>query len=144
VTSFSDHGLSSTAAYTYRVRAINNGGASDWSNEASSYVVLPAPAAPTGLTAQAVTGDQMGLSWTDNSGDEFAFALWRKSGTGDYQRIAVLSPNVTSYSDRSLIPDVAYTYRVRAMNNGGASDWSDEASSFVLLPAPAAPTGLTA
>jgi probable HAF family extracellular repeat protein len=144
VTRHVDLDVTSDVPYTYQIRAINNGGASDWSNEAISYVLLPAPLSPSGLTATAVSGGQIDLSWTDNSHNEFAFALWRRAGTGDYQRVGVVPPNVTTFSDTTVGLDTLYTYRVRAVNNGGASDWSNDAKSFALLPAPAAPSGLKA
>jgi probable HAF family extracellular repeat protein len=144
VTTFTDSGLSAGVLYAYQVRAVNAGGASDWSSEAQGYVVLPAPAAPGALTATTVSAQQIDLSWTDNSHNEFAFAVWRKSGAGDWLRIAVLAPDVTRYVDRDVAADVAYTYRVRATNNGGASPWSNEAARYVLLPAPVSPSGLTA
>src|SRR5205085_5394495 len=73
----------------------------------------PAPPAPSGLTATVVSGTQVFLSWTDNSGDETAFALWRQAGSGSFVRISVLTPNTTSALDASVTSGTPYTYEVR-------------------------------
>jgi fibronectin type 3 domain-containing protein len=97
------------------------------------------PAAPSNLTARAVSHNRVDLAWKDNSQNETAFALWRKGGgpltqsvpatsaDGDWERIAVLPSNQTSFADRSVEPETAYVYRVRAIGKEGASDWSNEA-----------------
>jgi hypothetical protein len=138
VTHYSDQGLAPGTAYTYRVRTINQGGASAWSNEASATTPLPAPAAPTGLTVGA-NRTQLELAWTDASDNETAFAVWRKSDAGEWERIAVLPPNSTHYADTAVAPETADAYRVRSIGQGGASAWSNEASGSAGL---AAPTGL--
>jgi hypothetical protein len=90
------------------------------------------------------------LSWTDNSSDETAFAIWRKGGgpltlvtpapatDGDWVRIAVVTPNTTRYADLDVQPDTTYVYRVRAISHAGASAWSNEAPVH-LPPADATP-----
>jgi hypothetical protein len=88
-----------------------------------------APAAPTRLTAQATSPTQVDLTWTDNSSNETAFAIWRKTGADDWIRIAVVAPNVTRYSDTGLTPNTTYINRVRATNAAGASSWTDEVTA---------------
>src|SRR5205814_8425442 len=123
-------------------RSTNDGGASDLSNEASGVPLPPPPAAPTNLVANASSPTQIDLTWTDNSTNEFAFALWRKGGGADYQKIATLSPNTTSYSDTGLNTGTIYTYEVRAINGAGASDWSNEAAAKTGRAPRTAPTSL--
>jgi streptogramin lyase len=97
---------------------------------------------PTDLTSSVVSRSQMDLSWTDNSEDETAFAIWRKTGSGEYTRIAVLAPNVTRYRDSGLTADTTYTYRVRATSRLDGSAWSNEASGTTFPVPPSAPSGL--
>lgn len=104
----------------------------------------PAPAAPDGLTASVLSGTRVALSWTDNSSDETAFALWRRTGSGDFARLAVLPPNTTGCTDSDLDPHTPYTYRVRAIGLGGASEWSSEATAIPAPPALAPPMFLSA
>src|SRR5947209_3743228 len=73
-----------------------------------------------------------------------AFAVWRKSGGGDWVRVGVVAPNTTAFSDTGLSPGTSYTYRVRATHGYYPSAWSNEAAGTTLPTAPAAPTDLTA
>ena len=104
----------------------------------------PAPAPPAGLTASVLSGTRVALSWTDNSSDETAFALWRRSDGGGWARIAALAPNTTGYTDSDLTPGTTSTYRVRAIGLGGASDWSSDATAITVPPCLAPPTFLSA
>ncbi len=142
ITSFSDQGVAPSTSYTYRVRATNNVAASAWTNEVGVATPIAAPAAPTGLAARVVSPFQIDLAWSDNSGNETAFAIWRRERGVDWRRIAVVPPNVTSFSDRPISPGSDFQYRVRAINQGGASAWTEEIIGSTPLPAPAAPANL--
>jgi len=104
------------------------------------------PLAPSNLTANATSVSQINLSWTDNSGNEVYFKIERKTEGGSYAEVAQVAMDVTSYSDNGLTASTLYYYRVRAANNIGNSDYSNEASATTQDPpltAPNAPTGLT-
>jgi hypothetical protein len=112
--------------------------------------VPPVPAAPTGLTAAAVSRDQINLAWRDNSSDETGFAIFRRTGGRDWERIALVGANITRFADWDVRPEFTYIYRVQAVNEAGASAWSNEASAATSpTPPPAAqppapPTALSA
>jgi hypothetical protein len=84
--------------------------------------------APTNLTGRFVPGQGVQLFWQDNSADENAFVVWRKTPTGDWTRVGVLAPNTTTFLDQSVAQGMSYTYRVRATRGYTASAWSNEAS----------------
>ena len=129
-TSYTDFGLNPNTTYTYRVRACNDFYASGWTNEASSTTLqIPPPAAPTNLTAVVTASKRVNLAWTDNSNNETAFSIWRKSGTGDYVRIALVPANTTRFTDTSMSLGVTYTYKVRAANDFFASAFTNEMSA---------------
>lgn len=88
----------------------------------------PAPAAPSGLSANAVGDSQVDLSWSDNSGNEDNFDIERSSGAS-YSVIASVGAGVTSYSDGGLDCESGYTYRVSASNCGGSSAASNTAGA---------------
>jgi RHS repeat-associated protein len=142
ITTYSNTGLTAGTNYTYRIRAYNTGGNSAYTNE---ITVTPptVPVAPTLLTANAVSGSQIDLSWTDNSNDESGFKIEQKTGTGSFAEIATLGANITTYSNTGLTAGTNYTYRIRAYNTGGNSAYSNEIT--VTPPTvPVAPTLLTA
>ena len=93
-------------------------------------VTLPEPpAAPNGLSARAASPSEIDLAWTDNSSSETGFEIWRKSGAGSFTRLRTVGPNSTLFEDRGLSPKVSYTYRVRAINSGGSSSWTNDAGA---------------
>ncbi|MEW6160222.1 MAG: fibronectin type III domain-containing protein [Verrucomicrobiota bacterium] len=86
------------------------------------------PAAPTGLSATAKSFSQINLSWTDASSNENGFKLERKvASDSSFNTIATLEANATSYQDTGLAANTEYVYRLRAFNNVGNSDYSNEA-----------------
>jgi hypothetical protein len=106
------------------------------------------PAAPSNLTATAVSSSQLNLSWTDNATNEDGFKIERCTGEGcaNFAQIATVGANVVSYSNTGLAASTSYSYRVRAYNAAGDSDYSNTASAVTqAAPAlPAAPTNLFA
>lgn len=88
----------------------------------------PAPIASSNLSAAAASPNQINLDWQDNSTTEEGFYVDRRI-TGDYERVAILSANATSYSDTGLSVETTYWYKVTAYNDGGESDPSNEASA---------------
>jgi len=129
-TSYNDTGLSAATTYYYRVWAYNTAGNSSYSNEASATTQQNLPAAPSGLSATAVSTSQINLAWTDNSNNENGFKIERKTGAGGtYSQIATVGANVTSYNNTGLSASTTYYYRVRAYNDAGNSGYSNEASA---------------
>ncbi len=145
VTSYNDTGLSGATTYYYRVRATNAVGDSSYSNEANATTSTGLPAAPSDLTATAVSSSQIDLSWTDNATNETGFKIERKIGAGGtYGQIATVAAGVVAYSDTALVVNTTYYYRVRATNAGGDSAYSSEANATTLNVIPPAPSGLVA
>ncbi|MDW7676171.1 MAG: fibronectin type III domain-containing protein, partial [Bacillota bacterium] len=125
VTTYTNTGLRNRTEYTYRVRAYNDTGNSAYSNEVSAVTGL-VPDAPDRLTVTGTEKDRATLSWRDRSDNENGFILERKTGTGNFTKVATLSANTTSYTDRDLTSGQRYTYRVKAYNDSGASGASNE------------------
>lgn len=140
---FIDAGLTAETTYTYRVRAVNAGGPSVYSGPVTVTTLPLPPAPPTDLTVQTVSQTQLDLRWTDASDNETQFEIERSQGTGEYQLIAQVDAGVTSFSDNGLAADATYTYRVRAVNSGGASAYSAGAAATTLPFPPTAPGDLT-
>lgn len=129
---FTDTGVSPSTVYTYRVRATRaDGTTSAWSSEAG-LTTPAAPAAPTGLTAQATGPTQVSLSWGSTPLNATAIELYRRSSSEGWKLVAVLGPNATGYTDRALQPGTSYTYRARAANDYFASGWSNDAEVTIV------------
>ena len=94
------------------------------------HKVLAVPAAPnppSDLEMTSNSGDGVKLNWTDNSADEEAFRIYRKSEHVDWMEIAEVPVNVENFMDTSIIAGQIYSYRVAAWRLGinGLSDYSN-------------------
>jgi hypothetical protein len=107
----------------------------------------PLPAAPSGLTAEAVSASQIRLTWEHGGEAVEAFELQRAEEGVAFRTIAWLEADLRTWDNSQLTwpprPDTEYTYRIRAANAAGSSSWSNEASARTH-DRPATPTGLQA
>lgn len=135
-TSYSNTGLTASTSYSYRVRAYNGVGDSEYSNTASAVTFeAPAtPAAPTNLVATVVSRSQINLAWTDNAINEDGFRVERCRGatcTG-FAVIATLGPDLTTFANTGLASNTTYRYRVVAFNASGPSAYSNIVTAKTL------------
>lgn len=99
----------------------------------STIRIFKIDTAPTNLSASAVSSSQISLSWDDNSDDEIGFKIERRQGqSGDFNQIATVGANVTTYNDTGLTPNTAYYYRVKSYNDNEDSDYSNIAQATTL------------
>ncbi|MBW8685707.1 T9SS type A sorting domain-containing protein [Chitinophaga rhizophila] len=96
------------------------------------------PAAPTGFTTQAVSGNQIQLDWQDNTSTETNYRLERTTDTLNWNTSFELAPNTTHFYSLNLSPLTRYYYRLRAENANGASAWVT-GSNTTLTAAPRVP-----
>ncbi len=144
-------GLSANTNYSYRIRAVNDEGFSDYSALASTSTnnSASAPVAPSGLVAQPLNDQEIRLTWRDNSNDETGFELEAALsgvGTPDFELITTLGENETTFTHSGLSPLTGYVYRARAINDDGFSAYTDlaRATTNAAPVVPVAPSGLTA
>ncbi|MGE5361496.1 MAG: fibronectin type III domain-containing protein [Bacteroidales bacterium] len=130
VKAYSDLNLAASTTYTYRVRAYNSAGTSNYSNAAqgtTSAAPPPStPTAPSSLTAQAMNKQRVKLSWKDNASNESYFEISRTPPFGSNPQVVA---NTTTYTDSGLTRGTTYTYTVRACNAAGCSGWSNAATA---------------
>ena len=107
---------------------------------ATTLALPPAPAAPTGLVAQGTsTASSVTIHWTDNATNEDNYQVYRSSNNNtNYLLLVSLPANTVSYADTGLLADAVYYYKVRAVNPGGNSAFSNEDSAHTgdQLPVP--------
>jgi hypothetical protein len=83
------------------------------------------PAAPTNLTAIAVSPHQVNLSWVPGGGIATGFEIDRLGPDGNWQEIAEVSPDASTFSDTTVKPNETYQYRVIASGDPGDSPFSN-------------------
>ena len=100
----------------------------------------PAPAKPTGVVTTA-THDSVALAWDDPSDASIThYQIFRRDrDVHDAGEFVTIQENTgsaaASYTDDTVGPETRYVYRVKAVNQHGASTWSN----FVRADTPAAP-----
>lgn len=78
---------------------------------------------------------QVNLSWADNSGNEDGFNIERcqNASCTNFIEFAQVNPNVTTFSDTTVAPNMFYRYQVRAYNTGGKSPYSNIAEADTTI-----------
>ena len=133
---FNDEGLTAEQQVCYQVIAFNSKGDSGPSN---ADCTTP-PAAPTNLIATTVDDQSISLTWSDNSGIEDGYRVFRYTWFcndwdcwSDYVPID-LEAGATGLLDTGLTSGTSYWYYVMAIKDGGSSDWSNEADAVTDSP----------
>ncbi|MDD5595136.1 MAG: fibronectin type III domain-containing protein, partial [Candidatus Omnitrophica bacterium] len=142
--SYSDMGLSPLIKFYYRVRAYNTAGQSEYSNIADATTPQSLPAAPTALGAYAISANEIGITWIDNSNNEEGFKIERRTQDTEFTQIDTIGANSTNYNSKNLIPNTQYYFRVRAFNKVGNSEYSNVDSTSTYTGIPNAPSELSA
>jgi PKD repeat protein len=127
------HTYNSAGNYTARLTITDDDGAVS-SNTVTISVSAPTPAAPSSLTASAISTSQVNLAWTDNASNEDGFKVERCSGNNctNFTQVATVGANVRNYSNTGLNKNTVYTYRVRSYNSVGNSGYSNTAAARTL------------
>lgn len=139
---YQDSGLTNGATYYYVVSANNGTTEGPNSAEVSAKPAAATPLAPTGLSA-APSDQKVTLSWTAANGAESYSIKRATTGGGPYDTIAT-SVSGQTYADSLVTNGITYYYVVTAVNAGGESGPSNEASATPSTAVPAAPIGLIA
>jgi hypothetical protein len=126
-------GSQATGTYTAMIGVFDGGWATDyyWNNDGATITLAasqPAPGAPTGLTTTPGNG-RVSLTWTAVSGAA-SYNVYRGTAAGAEGATPVATGiATTSYADTGLTDGTQYFYKVAAVNTGGASPLSGEASA---------------
>ena len=124
-TSSSVTGLTPGTTYQYRVRAINASGQSDNSNTTSQITI---PQTPTANTASTIRTNDFKAVWTNVLGEaeyrlDVSLSNFSTYLTGYENKF--IPADVTEETVTGLSPNTQYQYRVKALNAGGNSDYSN-------------------
>ncbi len=114
-------GLTNATEYSFQVRAVNAAGEGRAAS-VDATPVLPAPDAPTGLTARAGNA-QVALSWTlptNTSEIDHVQVRHKMKTTRRFGAWSDLAGTATTTTVNDLVNDTEYTFEVRAVNTAGA------------------------
>ncbi|MCL2649074.1 MAG: fibronectin type III domain-containing protein [Phycisphaerales bacterium] len=96
----------------------------DWPDDTNT---LDPPSTPKQVTAQAISGSSVYISWKKADGAD-GYWLWRAGPDGQWEAIIKLKGHgTTNYLDTGLTPGTIYSYMVRAYNDAGNSSYSQVA-----------------
>jgi hypothetical protein len=89
----------------------------------TAYIFTPQTAnAPSGLNFTGTTALSTTLNWTDNSSNEFGFAVYRSTDGGvTYSFLTQTAADAISFTDNTVLPGTNYFYRVMAVTEGALS-----------------------
>ena len=117
--------------YSWRVKARNGSTESVWSSIRTFRV---RPGMPGNLSASAISCSQINLSWSDNSGNEEGYRVYRNGVP-----IATLPSNSNSYQNTGLSASTPYSYTVKAYR-GSIESSSSNTASATTSPCPFPPS----
>lgn len=138
--SYNDNGLSELITYFYKVRAGNRYGDSDFSNEVSTI-----GGEAFNLQAQALGASSILLTWESSEVNILGFRIQRTNpSTGEFEQVAVVEPSAREYTDRNLMAQTSYSYRIASFSSTSQSAWSNIASATTAQNDVPSPTNLTA
>lgn len=83
------------------------------------------PAAPFGLAVGTVTTSSIQLTWKNADTLETSIEVQYRGSNNTWTALATLSAGVETYTNTGLSSNVDRSYRVRAVNGSGNSDWSN-------------------
>lgn len=136
-----DDGISPFVDYFYKVRAFNDTGPSDFSNEVGTSSL---PGGQWNLQAEAIGASLVILKWNDFAVNELGFKIERTNPyTNNWEVIDIAAPNQTEYEDSNVQPSTAYKYRVAYFTSNSISGYSNEASISTFYTDVEGPTNLT-
>jgi Fibronectin type III domain len=95
---------------------------------AASSALAASPAAPKNFRVSRVAMHSISLAWTDRANNESRYEILRD---GSVTKQA--PPNSSSFTDSGLFPGTRHSYRVRACNASGCSQFSPARTQAALL-----------
>ena len=120
-------GLLPDTQHVYRVRAYNEGGYSNWSQNYTFYTFPIPPPAPTNIVAEPST-TSITLTWDAVEGAN----QYSVMADGTIYR----SIPTNTYTHTGLTPGTTHTYKVKAFEDGFPSEWSEPVTVSTLLETP--------
>ena len=133
--SYADSGLAIGTDYEYHVQGFNVAGYNDFTGTQTGTLT----AAPTAPVATAGATGQINLTWVPpvyNGHVGMTFNIYRGTTPGGEGAVAIATGvAVASFADTGLLNGTTYYYKITAVDPGGESARSVEASATTIVPA---------
>jgi titin len=151
IVTFTDATVGSGIAYDYQVVAVYTTTTSTSTSAASNIATVTSPLIAAPVVAANVAAGTMVLNWVDNTNNETAYQITRNDGAvfTTPARSTTLKAAVggaVTYTDTTAVPNVAYSYTVKAIVSATAvlpvvvGEPSNSVPATVVMAAPGAPT----
>lgn len=113
------------------------------SSTPSDFIIPPSNVNFTNVVSTEVPpSSSLKINWIDGATNEDNYIVERSENGTDFNVIATLGTNTTSYNDSGLLPNTQYYYRVKAKNSTESSVY--ETASVTTPPIPSAPVKASA
>ncbi|MCI0331309.1 MAG: fibronectin type III domain-containing protein, partial [candidate division Zixibacteria bacterium] len=122
----------------YQDGTVSSGSSSDFDLHRRPYqysLGLVPPETPTNLEVTAKTDVSLKLHWKDNSDCEQGFKIEQRQGT-NWREVGSEGRNEEYHTVGSLSPGTEYCFRIKAWNDAGQSEPSNEACGKTLAAQP--------
>lgn len=129
-TTYIHQALQPDTEYRYRIRAVSDEGLSSWSSPITISTLSAKPEVPDNIKATA-SENAIILNWRNSAG--------AKGYELEIDNEQLETVEAAFYENTGLQPETVHTYRIRAVNSNGKSDWSEKLAQKTLpasLPAP--------
>lgn len=127
--------------YYFKVQSIDGALTGSEFSESEKFAV-GIPTDPSNASASSNSNEDIVITWTDNSVNEFSFVIEQKSNiNSDYTEIGSTNTDENSFSISSL-EDAIYTFKIKAVNPNGESEYIE--TNDVAVGIPTTPSNFTA
>jgi FtsP/CotA-like multicopper oxidase with cupredoxin domain len=155
IVTFTDTTVGSGIAYDYQVLAVYTTTTSTSTSAASNTATVTSPLIAAPVVAANVAAGTMVLNWVDNTTNETAYQITRTDGAGAAVVFTTPARSTTlkaavggavTYTDTTAVPNVAYSYTVKAIVSATAvlpvvvGEPSNSVPATVVMATPGAPT----
>jgi FtsP/CotA-like multicopper oxidase with cupredoxin domain len=155
IVTFTDATVGSGIAYDYQVVAVYTTTTSTSTSTPSNTATVTSPLIAAPVVTANVAAGTMVLNWVDNTTNETNYQITRNDGavftataTSRSTTLKAAVGGAVTYTDTTAVPNVAYSYTVRAITSAAAvlpvvvGEPSNLVTATVVMAAPGAPTAV--
>ncbi len=139
---YTQSGFYPDTPHTFLIRSRNGGDPGIWSSKITKSTLPSNPSVPANLNTVSLS-NSITVIWGSVLGAA-GYDIQYDWDNEDTEKNIVSIGSSTSYVHSSLTPGKAHIYRVRSINAGGKSEWSEPIKAFALFEAVPVPVNIKA